>query len=144
MRKQPASISRFSTPEVLAELAAHLEAHNVRSLEIKTADGQLEIVAAAGSARSADRSPATPTPARTETALAKAPAAGIFLPSHPSRPAVSTEVGKAVTQGEIVAFIKTGPVLLPVVAEKAGVVAAVAAEPGTLVGYGTPLFKAKA
>lgn len=143
MRKHPAPISRFSTPEVLADLAAHLEAHNVRAVEIRTADGQLQIVAATGAARSIAR-PTTAAPsARPETALARAPAAGIFLPSHPLRPDGVTQIGKSVAQGEVVAFIKNGQVLLPVIAEKAGVIGAVAAEPGTLVGYGSPLFKAK-
>ena len=40
--------------------------------------------------------------------------------------------------------MKAGPVLTPVTVEKGGVVAAVTAGPGTLIGYGYPLLKAKA
>jgi acetyl-CoA carboxylase biotin carboxyl carrier protein len=144
VRKNPAPISRFSSPEVLADLAAHLEAHNVRAVEITTTDGRLEIIAAAGTGRSVTRAAPAISPARPETTLAKAPTAGTFLPGHPLRPGSTIKAGRTVSEGETVAFVRTGHILLPVIAEKAGTVATVAAEPGTLVGYGTPLFKAKA
>lgn len=146
MKKRPPSISRFSDPDILAEIAAHLDRNNVSTIEIETFDGELKIMSPVRSGQSIVPQPVVPqaAPVREEPTLARAPIAGIFLPAHPLRPEHTIQPGRSITEGEIVAFMKAGPVLTPVTAEKGGVVAAVTAEPGTLVGYGYALLKATA
>ncbi|MCZ7480897.1 MULTISPECIES: biotin/lipoyl-containing protein [Rhizobium/Agrobacterium group] len=143
MKRQPVSISRYSKPGTIADLAAHLERNNVSAIEIETPDGSLKIVGMAG-----DQTPAALRPIETNKApvktgdiLARAPMAGIFTPAHPQRPDRVVQAGQSVVKGEIVAFVTAGLVLVPVIAEKAGTVSEIVAETGTLVGYGSTLLK---
>ncbi|MCZ7464114.1 biotin/lipoyl-containing protein [Rhizobium rhizogenes] len=143
MKRQPVSISRYSEPGAIADLAAHLERNNVSAIEIETPDGSLKIVAMAGSQASAAQRPieAAKAPVKAGDILARAPMAGIFTPAHPQRPDRGVQAGQSVTKGEIVAFVTAGLVIVPVIAEKAGTVSEIVAEAGALVGYGFPLLK---
>nr|WP_246670555.1 biotin/lipoyl-containing protein [Agrobacterium sp. ICMP 6402] len=67
--------------------------------------------------------------------------AGIFTPAHPQRPDRAVQLGQSVAKGEIVAFVTTGLLIVPVIAEKAGTVSEIVAEAGALVGYGSTLLK---
>ncbi|MFB9949042.1 hypothetical protein ACFFP0_09305 [Rhizobium puerariae] len=144
MKKRSHSISRYSEPDIIAELTAHLGRCNVSTIEIQTADGELKIVAPVRAQDAAAMRNTTALPVQEGTILARAPIAGVFLASHPLRPAKASQQGVAVGQGEVVGFVKIGPMLAPVLAEKAGTVGAIVAEPETLVGYGSPLLKTKA
>lgn len=139
------SISNFSDPNTLAELAAHLERNGVAALHIEAPDGDLKLVTPVRTSRPAAHhaAPAAVPVSRTQNVLAKAPTAGIFTSTHPLRPERDSAAGSAVSKGDIVAFVRVGPVLVPVTAEKAGTVASVTTEAGTLVGYGTSLFTAR-
>lgn len=139
------SISTFSDPHVIAELAAHLDRNNVAALHIEAADGELKIVTPVNTSQPRPHSaPLAAAPvSRPENVLAKAPTAGIFTSVHPLRPERERAAGSSVSKGDIVAFVRVGPVLVPVTAEKTGTVASVTTETGTLVGYGTSLFTAR-
>ncbi len=139
------SISSFSNPAVIAELAAHLHRNNVASIHIEAADGELKLVAPVGASLQTTHraTPVLISASQPGSLLAKAPTAGIFAAAHPLRPEREISTGSAVAKGDIVAFVKVGPVLVPVIAEKAGKVVSVTSETGTLVGYGTSLFTAK-
>ncbi|WP_142780858.1 biotin/lipoyl-containing protein [Agrobacterium sp. T29] len=143
MKRQPVSISRYSEPGTIADLAAHLEHNNVSAIEIETPDGSLKIVAMAGGHASAAQWPieAAKAPVKAGDILARAPMAGIFTPAHPQRPDRAVQTGQSVAKGEIVAFIAAGPVLVPVIAEKAGTVSEIVTGAGALVGHGSTLFK---
>lgn len=143
MKRQPVSISRYSEPGTIADLAAHLERNNVSAIEIETPDGSLKIVAMAGGHASAAQWPieAAKAPAKTGNILARAPMAGIFTAAHPQRPDRVVQAGQSVAKGEIVAFVAAGPVLVPVIAEKAGTVSEIVTEASALVGYGSTLLK---
>ena len=143
MKRQPVSISRYSEPGTIADLAAHLERNNVSAIEIETPDGSLKIVAMAGGQAPAARRPSetAKAPVKTGDILARAPMAGIFTPTHPQRPDRAVQAGQSVTKGEIVAFVAAGLLIVPVIAEKAGTVSEIVAEAGVLVGYGSTLLK---
>ncbi|MFJ1310111.1 biotin/lipoyl-containing protein [Rhizobium sp. AU243] len=143
MKRQPVSISRYSEPGTIADLAAHLERNNVSAIEIETPDGSLKIVAmAVGQAPAALRPIETnKAPVKAGDILARAPMAGIFTAAHPQRPNRAVRAGQSVAKGEIVAFVAAGPVLVPVIAEKAGTVSETVTETGALVGYGSTLLK---
>nr|WP_236772225.1 biotin/lipoyl-containing protein [Agrobacterium tumefaciens] len=80
-------------------------------------------------------------PVKAGDILARAPIAGIFTLAHPQRPDRSVRAGQSVAKGEIVAFVAAGPVLVPVIAEKAGTVSEIVTETSALVGYGSTLLK---
>nr|WP_295977155.1 biotin/lipoyl-containing protein [uncultured Agrobacterium sp.] len=143
MKRQPVSISRYTEPGTIADLAAHLESNNVSAIEIETLDGSLKIVALAGGQAPAGERPieAAKAPVKTGDILARAPMAGIFTPTHPQRPDRVVQAGQSVTKGEIVAFMTAGLVIVPVIAENTGTVSEIVAETGVLVGYGSPLLK---
>jgi len=143
VKRQPVSISRYSEPGTIADLAAHLERNNVSAIEIETPDGSLKIVAmAVGQAPAALRPIETnKAPVKAGDILARAPMAGIFTAAHPQRPNRAVRAGQSVAKGEIVAFVAAGPVLVPVIAEKAGTVSETVTETGALVGYGSTLLK---
>ena len=143
MKRQPVSIFRYSEPGTIADLAAHLERNNVSAIEIETPDGSLKIVAMAGGQAPAAQRPseAVKAPVKARDILARAPMAGIFTPAHPQRPDRAVQAGQSVAKGEIVAFIAAGPVLVPVIAEKAGTVSEIVTEAGALVGYGSTILK---
>lgn len=143
MKRQPVSISRYTEPGTIADLAAHLERNNVSAIEIETLDGSLKIVALADGQAPAEQRPieAAKAPVKTGDILARAPMAGIFTPTHPQRPDQAAQTGQSVTKGEIVAFMTAGLVIVPVIAENTGTVSEIVAEAGALVGYGSPLLK---
>ncbi|MGV2018935.1 acetyl-CoA carboxylase biotin carboxyl carrier protein [Agrobacterium sp. 22-223-1] len=143
MKRQPVSISRYSEPGTIADLAAHLERNNISAIEIETPDGSLKIVAMAGGQAPVAQRPieAAKAPVKAGDILARAPMAGIFTPAHPQRPDRAVRAGQSVAKGEIIAFIAAGPVLVPVIAEKAGTVGEIVTEAGALVGYGSTLLK---
>lgn len=147
MKRQSVSISRYSEPGTIADLAAHLERNNVSAIEIQTPDGSLKIVAMAGGQAISNPQPvaaAKAAPAKQGDVLARAPIAGIFTTAHPQRPDRPVKTGQSVAKGEIVAFVTAGPLILPVIADKAGIVTEVTAQAGALVGYGSPLLKIEA
>lgn len=143
MKRQPVSISRYSEPGTIADLAAHLERNNVSAIEIETPDGSLKIVAMAGGQAPAAQRPieAAKAPVKAGDILARAPMAGIFTPAHPQRPDRVVQAGQSVVKGEIVAFIAARNVLVPVIAEKAGTVSEIVTETGVLVSYDSTLLK---
>ena len=67
-------------------------------------------------------------------------AMGAFLPSHPRRPQSALKPGDDVAAGTIVGFLQSGPTLVPITTETPGWVMAVIAEPGALLGYGSPVL----
>ncbi|MFK0207074.1 acetyl-CoA carboxylase biotin carboxyl carrier protein [Agrobacterium sp. NPDC090283] len=143
MKRQPVSISRYSEPGTIADLAAHLERNNVSAIEIETPDGSLKIVAMAGGQAPAGERPieAAKVQVKAGDILARAPMAGIFTPAHPQRSDRAVQTGQSVTKGEIVAFVAAWPVIVPIIAEKTGTVSEIVAEAGALVGYGSTLLK---
>lgn len=143
MKRQPVSISRYSEPGTIADLAAHLERNNVSAIEIETFDGSLKIVAMAGGQAPAGERPIEAAKAQVKAGdiLARAPMAGIVTPAHPQRPDRAVQTGQSVTKGEIVAFVMAGPVIVPIIAEKTGTVSEIVAKAGALVGYGSALLK---
>ncbi len=66
-----------------------------------------------------------------------APCAGIFRDAHP---ATGKRASGPFKTGDILGFLQTGPMLRPVTAPRDGRSVRLLACPGTIAGYGTPLF----
>ncbi len=134
MSRRDRSVSAsFSDPDVVATLTGWLEVAGARELEITTQDGQaLKIVL--GEA-------AVPAEMRVPEAAGqpvKAPIIGFFRDRHPAAAEATplSSEGRTLEAGAIVGFVEVGPVLLPVIAPEAAVIAEVLARAGDLVGYG--------
>lgn len=123
----------FTDPAVIAALSAALTAAGVDGIEIEQGHQKLRIVVEGNGAASVlvDAAKAA------ETNVAKAQLAGIFTHAR----TVSGSLLRNVANGEILGFIRIGPVLLPVKASKTGILTRVLAENDALVGYGAPLFE---
>lgn len=122
------------TIEEIGRLVALAGASGLSSLSV-TLDGcTLTFKARTGPAPTR---PATPIPQPAPAITA--PAAGILLAAHPDRVAPPPQ-GRAVAAGEVVALLRVGPCLRPVLAPGAGRLGPALLPDGTLAGFGTPLF----
>lgn len=68
------------------------------------------------------------------------PGVGFFRTTHPAGASLPL-IGDVVATGTVLAFIQAGPVLLPVIAARNGLLGKALVAEGTGVGYGLPLFE---
>ena len=73
--------------------------------------------------------------------LLKTPGLGRLLLTHPQQSEVLVSVGSRVAQGQLVALLQVGDLLLPVRSHKAGRLAAVLTVCGTTVGFGEAFMR---
>ena len=66
---------------------------------------------------------------------------GVFLHAHPCATVPFVRAGIEVLAGQTLGLLRNGVLLLPVVASRAGTVAALRAGDGATVGYGAPLVE---
>lgn len=69
------------------------------------------------------------------------PGFGLFLPSHPSTPGESLKAGDHLEPGKVIAFLKIGELLFPIISDVCGVVAEVVAQPLAMVDYAAPVLR---
>jgi len=106
-----------------------------RSEEVVTLDdGQRADAQVDGRAGAPDQNPAGLHP---DTVTAGS--VGVFLHAHPCATAPFVRTGTEVLAGQTLGLLRIGVLLLPVVASRAGTVAALRAGDGATVGYGAPL-----
>lgn len=124
------------------QLSQWLAATDITLLEL-TGPGKSIRLRRDGPGASVDNLPGiAPPPAVAATATpVKAGSVGILLHSHPLRPDPLVQVGQTVEEGQTVALLKIGLVLLPVAAPRAGTVTRIVAAHGTAVGFGEPLIE---
>ncbi|HEY0123976.1 MAG TPA: hypothetical protein VGC14_19885 [Rhizobium sp.] len=132
----------FTDPAIMQQIAAWLENAGASAIEIETEDGRhVRIVMNEEVSRRADDGPRDMAPtAPASVTAAKAPFAGHFLDAHPARGTPAAAEDTAVTAGDIVGFIKVGPLLMPVRAPDAGRLNECSVKAGDLVGYGDTIF----
>ncbi|MEP6720461.1 MAG: acetyl-CoA carboxylase biotin carboxyl carrier protein subunit [Variovorax sp.] len=133
------------TADQLQQLAAWLADTDIGLLELRTPEGIVRLGRSRAPSRAivqldADDDGSVPAPA-PDTAAAAASCAGVFLHGHPSHAASLVRVGEHVSAGQPVGLLQIGPLLLPVAAPLAGVIAAVCVAAGSTVGYGTALVE---
>ena len=71
------------------------------------------------------------------------PGVGHFLHAHPVQEAALVEPNEPVTAGQPLGLLQVGPILLPVLSPRDGIVASIVAPDRSLVGYGDPLVALK-
>ena len=128
----------MTQPLDLAEqIAAHLATTDIEILDLTGPEGALRLVRSPGGFVVADAPEDQPPPAIT----VNAPGPGILLLAHPMRAEAAAPLHAHVAQGDIIGFLRIGPLLTPVRAPQSGVMVATLAQDGATVGYGTPLFE---
>ena len=135
----------MKTADQLQQLAAWLADTDIGLLELRTPEGTVRLGRSRAPSRAivqldADGDGGAPAPA-ADTATAVAKSAGVFLHGHPLHPVPLARVGERVSAGQPVGLLQIGPLLLPVAAPLAGVIAAVCVAAGCTVGYGTALVE---
>lgn len=123
----------------IERLTKLLETSGVASIEIETETQSLKLVVESGG--SSQVAAAISSPNKDNHVVAMADVAGHFLAAHPWRAAPFVEPGQRVEAGAIVGLIKVGLIYAPVLSPVSGILDAVLAETGTLIGYGTPVAR---
>lgn len=125
----------------LRQIASWLAAAEIEFAELRHAGSTvrltLEPAAPSGGAGQVEQ----PSPAAAPTSIVRSPSTGIFLTTHPDRAAPLAAIGNRVEAGNVVGLLQIAELYRPVVAVRGGVISAIPAEPGSLVGYGAPLFE---
>jgi acetyl-CoA carboxylase biotin carboxyl carrier protein len=128
--------------EELRQVASWLAAADIEFAEIRRAGATIRLTL--GSAEpldEADAFDAPPSSSAGPTAIVRAPSTGVFVATHPDRATPQAAVGSRVDAGSVVGLLQIAELYRPVVAASGGVISAVLAEAGDVVGYGTPLFE---
>lgn len=119
---------------VVATLSRWLDATDIDRLELAGPEGSIVL----GRARAV---PVEETAPGEEPIDIASPSLGVFLDRHPLAARPFAEIGDEVAVGDHLACLQIGALLAPVRAARAGVLVECLAKPGTLVGYGAPLFR---
>lgn len=126
----------------IARLAQILESSGVDTIEIEEPGLALKLVLDTAARIAASASPAAATAAAGDHfVMAKADVAGYFRAGHPWQDKPFVAPGQRIEAGATLGLVKIGLLYAPVVAPTAGIVDAVIAETGAMVGYGTPIVR---
>lgn len=119
------------TDEMIGQLAAALQGTSVSVLEWQDGERLVRLTrdgALAGQAAV----PQLPVEVR-------AAHVGVFHLRHPAAPDLLMQVGQVVRAGQVIGLLQAGPVYLPVVAPRSGVVVSIAAAAGSMLGHGSAI-----
>jgi len=122
----------------VAELTALLQASDIDLLELKGPSGTLRLTRWDGRIIS---TVADELDTSRSTVLVRSSGVGVFLDRHPLRLEPVLHAGGTVSAGAPIGFLRVGSLLTAILSPTDGVVIAMLAEPGSVVGYGTPLFE---
>jgi len=124
----------------VADIAAWLAATDIDCLELTGPAGHLRLRRGGEPEVTADWTGDGPL-AEDETVAMPSPGFGIFLHAHPLHEKPLVQADDSVAAGQVLGFLKIGPLLVPVPAPHDGVVSDIVTRDGTLVGFGDPLFR---
>jgi len=122
----------FADLETITFLTDALTVAGVDGLEISSASGQLHITVSSGrrALPQVDKPP-------SKALIVRAPMAGVFC----LKSGVTADVPHPVAKSEMLGFLRIGPVLVPLIAGRPGLLTRRSVEPGALVGFGDALFE---
>jgi biotin carboxyl carrier protein len=125
----------------LRQVASWLAEADVEFAEIHCAGATIRLTLATAEPFDDEGALAEPPSTVARAAIVKAPSTGIFVATHPDRTAPQAAIGSRVEAGNVVCLLQIAELYRPVVTECGGVISAVLAEAGDVVGYGAPLFE---
>ncbi len=130
------------------QLAQWLQATDITELELTSPERRLRLQRTAGDQIAVEiGAPAQAHDLHEESrhappcTLVRAGCVGVVLLTHPLRSDALVRVGQPVSEGQAVALLKVGKVILPVPAPRAGKVTRIVAAHHSVAGYGTPLVE---
>jgi biotin carboxyl carrier protein len=127
------------TPDEIPALVQRLNAAGIELFECNWAGGALRL-RLGGVETGGDEETFVTQPNKVDTAL-KSPGIGILRRCHPLTAVQPLAEGDHIEKGQLVAYLETGDVLLPIHADQSGVMARWLADEGELIGYGAPLLE---
>ena len=139
-------------PHELREIAGWMAATDIGLLELRMPGATVRLgrrgdkVAALDDGQRHDEPPVAHRPGATKRSgppldTVTSASVGVFLHAHPCATAPFARAGARVQAGQTLGLLRIGVLLLPVVASRAGTVAALRAGDGATVGYGAPLVE---
>jgi biotin carboxyl carrier protein len=129
------------TNQEIRQLAVWLKETHLAGAEIRRPGLHLVLKRGADEVAAPTQIVAPVTSKATDEPLLKTPGLGRLLLTHPEYTEVLASIGSRVEQGQLVALLQVGDLLLPVRSQKAGRVAAVLMPCGTTVGYGEAFMR---
>lgn len=125
------------TPHELREIAGWMAAGDIGFLELWMPGATVRLGRRGEAIVALDLVGSTRTAPDFDTVTAAS--VGVFLHAHPCATAPFVRVGHGVRAGQTLGLLRIGVLLLPVNATRPGTVAALRADDGATVGYGTAL-----
>ncbi|MCW5720081.1 MAG: hypothetical protein KIS86_02965 [Devosia sp.] len=119
------------TVDDLDRMLALMGEHGLQMLDVREGETRVRIVLGRG--------PPEPVKMSVKTII-KTEAIGTFVPTHPRLAVPMVAVGDKVMEREIVGFLASGAVLMPIRASASGHVTSIHARPGELLGFGAPVL----
>ncbi|MDM0026104.1 acetyl-CoA carboxylase biotin carboxyl carrier protein [Variovorax saccharolyticus] len=133
-------------PHELREIAGWMAATDIGFLELRMPGVTVrlerrgeEVVTLDHGQRADAQAEGRANPAGLRPDTVTAGSVGVFLHAHPGATAPFVRTGIEVLAGQTLGLLRIGVLLLPVLASRAGTVAALRAGDGATVGYGAPL-----
>lgn len=118
----------------LPELVGRMRRHDVRHVSLKNGTGKLALTLAPVLAVNPDQTPPATQPAKAEVTPVTSPEMGVFRSN-------GLDENHPVRSGEIVGFVETGALRLPVTATADGTLGPAQVGEGSVVGYHDVLFR---
>ncbi|MDS7594598.1 acetyl-CoA carboxylase [Agrobacterium tumefaciens] len=125
----------LTDPAIIGRLTAALEAAGVDGVEITRAGQSLRIQVASTAEKTVAQATTGKAATPSAATLVKAPMAGEFWTSDVSRAAPQV----VTANGNLVGFLRVGPILLPVNAGASSRLRRHLVQPGTIVSFGDPI-----
>lgn len=125
-------------------LVGRLQSSGVTSFEWVGKQGRLQLRFAGPVQSAAPMASLIPEPGQQpvlSTGLVRSSGIGLFRRRHPLSQQSGLQAGDNARKGEILALLQLDELLLPVLADRDGVVGRFLAEDGDLIGYGAPLIE---
>ncbi|WP_447789558.1 MULTISPECIES: acetyl-CoA carboxylase biotin carboxyl carrier protein [Pseudomonas] len=132
------------TNQEIRQLAVWLKETHLAGAEIRRPGLHLVLKRSAGEVVAQAQMAALEAVKAPDEQLLKTPGLGRLLLTHPQQSEMLASVGSQVEQGQLVALLQVGDLLLPVRSQKAGCVTAVLVPCGTTVGYGEVFMRLNA
>ncbi|WP_223569809.1 acetyl-CoA carboxylase biotin carboxyl carrier protein [Pseudomonas sp. BF-R-26] len=132
------------TNQEIRQLAVWLKETHLAGAEIRRPGLHLVLKRSAAEVAIPAQIVAPVTSKATDESLLKTPGLGRLLLMHPEQSDVLASVGSRVEQGQLIALLQVGDLLLPVRSQRAGRVTAVLVPCGTTVSYGEAFMRLEA
>jgi acetyl-CoA carboxylase biotin carboxyl carrier protein len=129
----------------IAEVASLMSDAGIGTWELSAPDYKIRLTrihqAPSALTASSGAGPDTQTSHQQPTDIVASPGVGIFLHAHPVYEMNLVEPNQPVSAGQPIGLLQIGPILMPVLSPRDGVVASHVAPDASLVGYGDPLVE---